>query len=127
MQRARPRTCVSESTRTAASAVSDSTGAWASLPDYKDIDGPVARLNRLSREEGYAERRKGGCATRWGRETAALKPFWDVTQVVIIGHRVWTELSEDDWLEAFRAHPKIGETKTKAAVTEQERQGGQGR
>jgi OHCU decarboxylase len=96
------------------------------LPDFKDIEGPVARLNRLSPDEAYAELLKCCGSTRWAREVAALKPFWDVTQAVIIGHRVWTELREEDWLEAFRAHPKIGETKAKAAVTEQERRWSEG-
>ena len=96
------------------------------MPDYKDIEGPTAKLNRLSLEEAYAELLKCCGSTRWARETAALKPFWDVTQVVIIGHRVWSELSEDDWLEAFHAHPKIGEAKAAAAVTEQERRWSEG-
>jgi OHCU decarboxylase len=96
------------------------------LPDYKDIEGPVAKLNRLSSEEAYAELLKCCGSTRWAREVAALKPFWDVTQVLIIGHRVWTELSPDDWLEAFRAHPKIGETKAAAAVSEEERRWSEG-
>jgi allantoicase len=96
------------------------------LPDFKDIEGPVARINRMSREEAYAELLKFCGSTSWAREVAALKPFWDVTQVVIIGHRVWSELSEEDWLEAFRAHPKIGETKTKAAVTETEKRWSEG-
>ncbi|HVF44829.1 MAG TPA: 2-oxo-4-hydroxy-4-carboxy-5-ureidoimidazoline decarboxylase [Pyrinomonadaceae bacterium] len=96
------------------------------MPDFKDIEGPVARLNRLSPDEAYAELLKCCGSTRWAREVAALKPFWDVTQAVIIGHRVWTELREEDWLEAFRAHPKIGETKAKAAVTEQERRWSEG-
>jgi OHCU decarboxylase len=96
------------------------------LPDYKDIEGPVGKLNRLSREEAYAELLKCCGSTRWARETAALKPFWDVTQVLIIGHRVWSELPEEDRLEAFRAHPKIGESKTKAVVTEEERRWSEG-
>lgn len=96
------------------------------MPDYKDIEGPVAKLNRLSREEAYAELLKCCGSTRWAREVAALKPFWDVTQVLIIGHRVWSEISEDDWLEAFRAHPKIGETKAAAKVSEQEQRWSEG-
>ena len=96
------------------------------MPDYKDIEGPVAKLNRLSSEEAYAELLKCCGSTRWARRVASLKPFWDVTQVLIIGHRVWSELSEDDWLEAFRAHPKIGETKAKAEVTEQEKRWSEG-
>jgi OHCU decarboxylase len=96
------------------------------LPDLKDIEGPVAKLNRLPREGAYAELLKCCGSTRWAREVAALKPFWDVTQVVIIGHRVWSELQTEDWLEAFRAHPKIGETRAKAAVTEEERRWSEG-
>ena len=96
------------------------------MPDYKDIEGPVAKLNRLSREDAYGELLKCCGSTRWARELSALKPFWDVTQVLILGHRVWTELSSDDWLEAFRAHPKIGETKAKAAVSEQEQRWSEG-
>jgi OHCU decarboxylase len=98
------------------------------LPDFKDkdIEGPVAKLNRLSREEAYAELLKCCGSTRWARETAALKPFWDVMQVLIIGHRVWTELQPDDWLEAFRAHPRIGETKAATAVSEQEQRWSEG-
>src|SRR4051812_11216942 len=96
------------------------------MPDFKDIEGPVARINRMSREEAYAELLKCCGSTRWAREVAALKPFWDVTQAIIIGHRVWTELREEDWLEAFRAHPKIGEAKAKAAVTEEERRWSEG-
>ena len=96
------------------------------MPDFKDIEGPVAKLNRLSREEAYAELLKCCGSTRWAREVAALKPFWDVTQILIIGHRVWTELRPEDWLEAFRAHPRIGESKAAVPVTEQERRWSEG-
>jgi OHCU decarboxylase len=96
------------------------------LPDYKDIEGPTHKLNRLSREEAYAELLKCCGSTRWARETAALKPFWDVTQVVVIGHRVWSEMTEEDWLEAFRAHPKIGETRPAADVSEESRRWSEG-
>jgi OHCU decarboxylase len=34
---------------------------------------------------------------------------------------LWWSLSEQDWLEAFRAHPKIGEKKAAAAQSEQAR------
>ena len=57
---------------------------------------------------------------------AALRPFWDVTQVIVIGHRVWSELPVDDWLEAFRSHPKIGETKAQASVSEDSRRWSEG-
>ncbi len=96
------------------------------MPDYKDFEGPVGKLNRLSQEEAYAELLKCCGSTRWAHEVAALKPFWDVTQVVVIGHRVWSELKEEDRLEAFRAHPKIGESKPEKKVTEQEQRWSEG-
>jgi OHCU decarboxylase len=40
----------------------------------------------------------------------ALRPFWDVGQLLNLGGRIWRELGVEDWLEAFRAHPKIGES-----------------
>lgn len=96
------------------------------MPDYKDIEGPAGKLNRLSRDEAYAELLKCCGSARWAREVAALRPFWDVTQAVVIGHRVWSELPEEDWLEAFRAHPKIGESKAEKEVTEEERRWSEG-
>lgn len=96
------------------------------MPDYKDIEGPTHKLNRLSGGEACAELLKCCGSTRWAREVAALRPFWDVTQAVVIGHRVWSELPEGDWLEAFRAHPKIGESKAAAEVAEESRRWSEG-
>ena len=79
------------------------------MPDLKDIEGPIGKLNRLSMEEARAALLACCGSTRWASEVAALRPFWDVGQLLNIGRRVWNELPREDWLEAFRAHPKIGE------------------
>src|ERR1044071_926276 len=78
------------------------------MPDFKDIEGPIGKLNRLSTDESRAALLACCGSTRWASEVAALRPFWDVGQSLNIGARVWRELSREDWLEAFRAHPKIG-------------------
>ena len=96
------------------------------MPDFKDIEGPIGKLNRLSMDEARAALLACCGSTRWASEVAALRPFWDVGQLLNIGGRVWRELGREDWLEAFRAHPKIGETKAKAAVTEEERRWSEG-
>jgi OHCU decarboxylase len=81
------------------------------MPDFKDIEGPIGKLNRLSMDEARAALLACCGSTRWASEMAALRPFWDVGQLLNIGGRVWRELPKEDWLEAFRAHPKIGEKK----------------
>jgi OHCU decarboxylase len=42
------------------------------------------------------------------------RPFAGSEALLAKAAHVWRDLSEDDWLEAFRAHPKIGEQKAAA-------------
>ncbi|MET0647846.1 MAG: 2-oxo-4-hydroxy-4-carboxy-5-ureidoimidazoline decarboxylase [Pyrinomonadaceae bacterium] len=81
------------------------------MPDLKDIEGPIGKLNRLSEEEARAALLACCGSQRWAQAVAALRPFWDVGQLLNLAGRVWRELGGEDWLEAFRAHPKIGESK----------------
>ncbi len=91
------------------------------MPDLKDIEGPIGKLNRLGEDEARAALLACCGSARWASEVAALRPFWDVGQLLNIGGRVWRELGREDWLEAFRAHPKIGERKAEAETGEQSR------
>ena len=81
------------------------------MPDFKDIEGPIVKLNRLSMDEARAALLACCGSTRWADAVAALRPFWDVGQLLNLAGRVWRELPREDWLEAFRAHPKIGGSK----------------
>lgn len=92
----------------------------------EETDGHVRRLNRLAPEE--AERALLACcgSERWAREVAARRPFRDVGQLLDTGERVWFELGREDWLEAFRAHPRIGEKKAEAVVSEDARRWSEG-
>lgn len=60
-------------------------------------------------------------STRWAREMTDVRPFADVDRLFEEADGIWWSLSEQDWLEAFRAHPKIGEQKAAAAQSEQAR------
>jgi OHCU decarboxylase len=84
------------------------------MADFKDLDGPIEKLNRLGPDEARAVLLACCGSKRWAAEVAALRPLWDVGQLLNIGGRVWHELGNEDWLEAFRAHPRIGETKSAA-------------
>jgi OHCU decarboxylase len=96
------------------------------MPDFKDLDGPVEKLNRLGREEARAALLACCGSGRWAAAVEALRPFWDVGQLLGIAGRVWRELGPEDWLEAFRAHPKIGESKAAAETGARSREWSEG-
>ena len=47
----------------------------------------------------------------WARQLAAQRPFVDVHDLAKKLADVWWSLEPQDWLEAFRSHPRIGEKK----------------
>ncbi len=96
------------------------------MPDFKDLDGPVEKLNRLGHEEARTALLACCGSTRWAAEVAGLRPFWDVGQLLRIAERVWRELDAEDKLEAFRAHPKIGESKAAAETGKEARRWAEG-
>ena len=49
---------------------------------------------------------------------AEARPFASGDDLLAKADSVWEALGAEDWLEAFRAHPKIGEKKTAAAQSE---------
>jgi len=53
-------------------------------------------------------------ATRW--------PFANTEAMLAEADAIWWRLDDHDWLEAFRAHPKIGE-RTASAWSQQEQSG----
>jgi OHCU decarboxylase len=51
------------------------------------------------------------CAARgWAREMASRRPFRDVHAVIQDADIIWRGLDPVDWLEAFAAHPRIGDS-----------------
>jgi allantoicase len=51
-------------------------------------------------------------ARRWAREMAGRRPFSDVGALEREADNIWRALDPADWLEAFAAHPRIGESAT---------------
>ena len=77
------------------------------------------RLNELPADHAEAELLKCCGSTRWAREMAAARPFADVEGLLNKADAVWHSLGQQDWLDAFHAHPKIGEQKAAATQSEQ--------
>ena len=75
------------------------------------MDLGLERLNSLSPDEAEVEFRKCCGATAWASKMATERPFATLTELITKADDVWWSLKPDDWLEAFRCHPKIGEKK----------------
>ena len=80
------------------------------------------RLNELSADDAEAEFLKCCGSMHWVRRMSDARPFGDLDHLKKEADQVWWSLTEQDWLEAFRAHPKIGEKKAEATQTAQAQQ-----
>ena len=70
----------------------------------------VEQLNRLSDDEAGAALRRCCGSARWVQAMMAQRPFEDLPALLRLAEREYWRLSEEDWLEAFAAHPRIGGT-----------------
>jgi 2-oxo-4-hydroxy-4-carboxy-5-ureidoimidazoline decarboxylase len=51
-------------------------------------------------------------STRWAARMAAARPFATFDRVAASADDIWSALDEADWLEAFAAHPRIGDDRS---------------
>jgi OHCU decarboxylase len=50
-------------------------------------------------------------ARRWAQAMVALRPIAGILELSEAADRVWGTMEEADWLEAYAAHPRVGERK----------------
>jgi OHCU decarboxylase len=81
----------------------------------------VQWLNALSANDAEAEFLKCCGCRNWARAMTAARPFTNVDELLRKADGTWRSLSSEEWLEAFRAHPRIGEKKAAAAQSEEAR------
>ena len=48
-------------------------------------------------------------STQWAREMTAARPFAGTDAIAQTSDAIWSSLGRADWLEAFAAHPRIGD------------------
>ena len=80
----------------------------------------LLRLNELSTRDAEDEFLKCCGSAKWAHEMAVARPFAGKAEMLAKAKEVSTGLKTEDWLEAFRAHPKIGEKKAAKDQTAQE-------
>lgn len=68
-------------------------------------------FNNQPAASAHAALRACCASTRWSETLALQRPFLTPEMLVQTSTEVWFTLSESDWLEAFAAHPRIGETR----------------
>jgi len=71
--------------------------------------GLAVHLNDLPEPQARAVLGKCCGAPRWVARMLAARPFADDAAVHTVAEWTWWELSRDEWLQAFTAHPRIGE------------------
>lgn len=81
----------------------------------------VTELNEASDDEAYSALLQCCGSVKWARRMADERPFQDMHELLMTADRVWWSLDEEDWLEAFSAHPKIGEKKSTPGPSESSR------
>ena len=69
-------------------------------------------LNSLAADAAIGQFLRCCGSRRWAAAMTAARPFQTFDDVLSTADAIWTALDQPDWLEAFEAHPKIGETGT---------------
>ncbi len=74
----------------------------------------VTRLDTLPPDDARAALRACCASTKWVEAMQAKRPFDHVAAVFEAADAAWAATGPEDWMEAFRAHPRIGEKKAAA-------------
>jgi 2-oxo-4-hydroxy-4-carboxy-5-ureidoimidazoline decarboxylase len=89
----------------------------------------LARWNSLRRQEAAREILPCCGSENWAAGMASKRPIQDELSLMETSDTIWQGLGEPDWLEAFRSHPRIGESRAEinsvaqsSAWSEQEQQ-----
>jgi OHCU decarboxylase len=69
----------------------------------------LIELNRLPEYRAESELLRCCGSNRWARLMALERPFANAEVLAAVAQRLWWSLAAADWLEAFAAHPRIGE------------------
>src|SRR5271168_307716 len=85
----------------------------------ENVRNVLTRWNGLQSDKA-AEEILPCCGSKvWAREMTANRPILDEAALLAACHEICKNLSESDWLEAFRSHPRIGDSHAPASAPAQ--------
>jgi len=83
------------------------------------VSDVLTRWNGLPREEAVREILPCCGARNWAVRMASGRPIQDEASLLAASDVSWQTLGEEDWLEAFRCHPRIGDSHPDKAASAQ--------
>jgi OHCU decarboxylase len=91
------------------------------LEDLAANDGvsnaTLALWNRLPAPKAEGEIAACCGSKEWSRRIVDRRPFADPAALLDAADEIWNRLTSADWLEAFSAHPRIGESRAPRPVS----------
>ena len=79
----------------------------------------LAHWNGLPQEEAAREIFLCCGSRTWAASMASKRPMHDEAALLEASDEIWRGLDEEDWLEAFQSHPRIGESSADKTVAAQ--------
>jgi OHCU decarboxylase len=80
-------------------------------------------LNRMTAQRATDVLKPCCGSQRWAEGVVVRRPFTDVAELHRAADVVAQALGREDWLDAFRSHPRIGETKSASRWSQKEQEG----
>ena len=77
----------------------------------ENLPNGLRRLNLLQPEAAAGEFLKCCGSKEWAQQMGRHLPFRGERDLFETAEQIWWSLAPEDWLEAFRSHPKIGKQK----------------
>jgi 2-oxo-4-hydroxy-4-carboxy-5-ureidoimidazoline decarboxylase len=81
-------------------------------PGRKIVSDVLTRWNHLPADEAAHEILPCCGSTAWAQRMAARRPLADDVTLLAASDETWRGLDDTAWDEAFRSHPRIGETRS---------------
>lgn len=78
---------------------------------HKNVQNALARWNAMPSDQASENIFPCGGSQNWAHKMAARRPILDEAALLVACDQVCKNLSESDWLEAFRSHPRIGQSR----------------
>ncbi len=72
----------------------------------------IDELNTLADNNFFEEMQKCCGSTSWVNQMNSFRPFKNIHELIVKAEQAWAKTNEQDWLEAFNHHPKIGDIKS---------------
>lgn len=69
-------------------------------------------LNALDKSSAYAWFEQSCAAQHWIEQMVALRPYYTLVELRTAAEQVWAKCSKTDFLQAFQAHPMIGDVES---------------